>query len=90
MSRTLMPRTEEWLLGLASAATLLEGFFIGADREGLLIVRGPFHLETLNMRGGCIVTPHNPLVEVIVLGVFLTGVYRGIRGILSLSRTVDE
>ena len=81
-----MPRTEEWLLGFASAATLLEGFFIRADREGLLFVHGPLHLETLNMRGGCIVTPHNPLVEMVVLGVFLTAVYRGIRGILESVR----
>jgi hypothetical protein len=81
-----MPRTAEWLLGFASAATLLEGFFIGADREGLLSVHGPFHLETFNMPGGCIVTVHNPVVEVIVLGVFLTGVYRGIRGVLSSIR----
>ena len=81
-----MPRTEEWLLGFASAVTLVEGFFIGADREGLLSVHGPFHLETLNMRGGCIVTVHNPVVEVIVLGVCLTGVYRGIRGVLGAIR----
>jgi hypothetical protein len=82
-----MPRTAEWLLGFASAATLLEGFFIGADRQGLLSVHGPFELETLNMSGGCIVTVHNPVAEVIVLGVFLTGVYRGIRGVLSLIRS---
>jgi hypothetical protein len=82
-----MPRTEEWPLGFATAGTLLEVFLIGPDREGLLFIHGLFHLETLNMRGGCIVTVHNPLLEVIVLGIFLTGVYRGIRGILSSVRS---
>jgi hypothetical protein len=63
-----MPTTTEWALGFAVAATLLEGYFIGADRHGLLFVRSAFHLETLNMRGGCLLMVHNPLVELIELG----------------------
>jgi hypothetical protein len=82
-----MAKVEEWLLGFASAATtLLEGYFIRADREGLLFARGPFHFETLNISSGCIVSVHYPLVELIVLGVTLTGAYRGLNRILNAIR----
>ena len=81
-----MARVEKWLLGFASAATRLEGYFISADREALLFVGGPFHFETLNMPSGCIVSVHYPLVELIVLGVTLTGAYRGLNRILNAIR----
>lgn len=78
----------QWILGFVSAGVLLEGFFIGADREGLMIVRGPLHIETLNMAGGCLVTVHNPLMEVFVLGVLFAGVLRVIRFTLDQLRHV--
>ena len=77
-----MPTKAEWILGFASAATILEGYFIGLDRRGLLFAHGPLHVETLNMLGGCILTVHNPLVEVEVLGVLLAGFYRLLRGVI--------
>ena len=82
-----MPTTTECALGFAVAATLLEGYFIGADRQGLLFVRSALHLETLDMRGGCLLMVHNPLVELIELGVLLAGVFRLLRGVLGLIRS---
>lgn len=70
-----MPRTEEWLLGFGSAATLLEEFSLG------LIVKDAPLYPRATLRE-CIVTVNNPLIEVILLGTVLTGIYRGIRGIL--------
>ena len=86
-----IPWTWEWILGFATAALLLEIFFIDADRKGLLIVGGLFHAETQNMPGGCIVTSHCPLIELLAGGVLFTTIYRVLRlfavqGVLSRER----
>ena len=68
MSETAMPTMADWTLGFATAAVALEAFFTNTDRQGLLIIRGPLHVESLNMPGGCLPTVHYPLVELILLG----------------------
>ena len=78
-----MPWTAGWILGFATAGLLLEIFFINADQNGLLIVGGLFHAETQNMPGGCIVTPHYPLIELLASGFLFTAIYRVFRLLLS-------
>ena len=78
-----VPWTAEWILGFATAGLLLEIFFIDADRKGLLIVGGLFYAETQNMPGGCIVTPHYPLIELLASGLLFTAIYRVLRLLLS-------
>ncbi len=74
-----IPWTAEWILGFATAGLLLEIFFIDADRKGLLMVGGLFYAETQNMPGGCIITPHYPLLELLASGFLFTAIYRALR-----------
>ena len=69
-----MPTKHAWLLGFSAAFVWLELFFIWKDSQGLLIFRSVLRVETLNMAGGCILTPHNPVIELVGLGCILTGV----------------
>ena len=78
-----IPWTAEWILGFATAGLLLEIFFIDADRKGLLIVGGLLYAETQNMPGGCILTPHYPLIELLLSGFLFTAIYRVLRLLLS-------
>ena len=74
-----IPWTAEWILGFATAGLLLEIFFIDADRKGLLMVGGLFYAETQNMPGGCIITPHYPLIDLLASGLLFTAIYRALR-----------
>lgn len=82
-----IPTTAEWSLGFVSAVVLLERFFIGAYRQGLMIHGELFRVETINMRGGCIVTVDYPLLEVLALGVFFAGILRVLRVMLDVLRS---
>jgi len=77
------PWTAEWILGFETAGLLLEAFFIDADRKGLLIVGGFLYAETQNIPGGCIITPHYPLMELLLSGLVFTAIYRALRLLLS-------
>ena len=78
-----MPGKTEWLLAFAIAFALWMRFYIAADREGLIIVHRLFHVETLNMPGGCLVSVHYPVVEVVVLGAVLAVACRTLRGVVA-------
>ena len=82
--RRAIPWTAEWILGFAIAVLLLEVFYVDADRKGLLIVGGFLYAETQNMPGGCIITPHYPLIELLLSGLLFTAIYRVLR--LKLSK----
>ena len=71
------------MLGFATAGLLLEVFFLDAALKGLLIVGGLLYAETQNMPGGCIITPHYPLVDFLLSGLLFTAIYRGLRLLLS-------
>jgi hypothetical protein len=81
--RRTTPWTAEWILGFATGVLPLEIFFINADQNGLLIGGGFFYAETQNIPGGCIITPHYPLLELLASGLLFTAMYRVLRLLLS-------
>jgi hypothetical protein len=71
---TQVPTKHAWLLGFSAALLWLELFFIWKDNHGLFIFRSVLRVETMNIAGGCILTPHNPVIEQVGLGCILSGV----------------